>query len=134
MIVLFITYNIYHLVNRIIFKTKFCSANILSHVNGRTVTTKQQFLIQSVRSQIRPYGAVFLTKEKSFFQSFQDGIFSFQICLRLVIYLIEAYSQTSVCLIESCIYPFVHGLPQRTYFRISGFPTNQHFMCLTHKR
>ena len=133
-IILFVTNDINHFINRIISETKFGRANILRHINRGSIATKKQLMIQPLGSQVNPDRAVFFFEEKAFFQSLHYFLFSFKISIGFIIYLIEADPHLPVSLIKSGIHPVVHHLPQGTYFRITGFPFHQHFAGFLHQR
>ena len=133
-IILLITHNVNHLVNRIISETKFGRTNILCHVDRGSVTTKKQFVIQSFGSQVRPYGTIFFLEEETLLEPFHHLLFSFEVSIGFIIYLVEADTHHLVSLIKSCIYPVVHHLPQSAYFRVTGFPLHQHLTGFLHQR
>ena len=132
-IVLFVTYYINHLINRVIGKTKFSRTDILSHVDRSTVTTEKELMIQSFGSQVGPYGTVFFLVEETFFQTFHYLFFSFEVSIGFIIDLVKANPHLLVGFVESCIYPVVHHFPQSAYFRITGFPLHQHFAGFLHQ-
>ena len=134
MVVLFITYHIYHLIYRIILETQFCSTYILCHIDRCTIATEQKFLVQSFCSKVSPNRTILFSEEESFFQTFHHLLFTFQIGFRFVIYLVKTYSKTFVGFIKSGINPIVHGLPELTNLRIALFPTHQHIVRLFHQR
>ena len=80
-VVLFVTYHINHLVDRIILEAQLGSTDVLCHVYRSTVTTEQQFVVQTFRSQVGPYRTVFLAIEQSFFQTFHYFFLSFKVSL-----------------------------------------------------
>ena len=133
-VVLFVAYHVYHLVYRIIGKALFGSTDVLGHVNRGTIGTEQQFLVKSFGGKVCPYRTVFLAVEDTFFQTFQHFLFPFQIGVRFVINLVEAYSHHLVGLIESGIYPVVHLLPKGTHFGVACFPFAEHFTGFLHQR
>ena len=80
-IVLFVTYYVNHLVDRIILETKLSCTDILSHVYGSTVSTEQQLVIQTFSGQVSPYGTIFFAEEETFFEAFHYLFLTFQISL-----------------------------------------------------
>ena len=66
MVVLLVSYHIDHFVDRIVVETQFGSSDILCHVDGSSVGTEQQFLVQAVFGQVCPYGTVFTAVENAF--------------------------------------------------------------------
>ena len=66
MVVLFVSYHINHFIDRIVSETQFGSSDILCHVDGSSVGTEQQFLVQAVFGQVCPYGTVFFFVENAF--------------------------------------------------------------------
>ena len=81
MVVLLVSYHIDHFVDRIVIETQFGSSDILCHVDGSSVGTEQQFLVQAVFGQVCPYGTVFTAVENAFVEPFQHFAFTFQVGL-----------------------------------------------------
>ena len=133
-VLLFVAYHINHLINRVILETQLGSSDILSHINRCTIRTEQQFLVQSVRCQIRPYRTILTTVELSGRKSFLYLRFTFEIGIRLVIDLIERHTHPLVGLVKTGINPLVHLRPKTTHFRIVGFPFAKHLLRLFHQR
>ena len=126
-VVLFVTYHVNHFVYGVVAEPQFGCTDILCHVDGSTVGTEQQFLVQSFRSQVCPYGTVFFAEKQSFVKPFQNFLFTFEVSLRFIIYLVEAYAKGFIGDIETGIDPFVHFTPKGTGFRVVVFPFYQHF-------
>jgi len=91
-------------------------------------------VVQSFGSQVSPYGTILFFEEKAFFQSFHHLLFSFEVGVRFIIYLVEADTHLFIGFVESGVYPVVHHFPQSAYFRIAGFPLYQHFTGFLHQR
>ena len=81
MVILFIAYHINHLVDRIILKTQFGCSDILGHIDGCTILTKQKFFIKSLIGQIGPNRPIIMTNKETFFQSALYFCLSYQIGL-----------------------------------------------------
>ena len=126
-VVLFVTYHVNHFVYGIVAESQFGCTDILCHVDGCSVGTEQKFLVQSFRSQVGPYGTVFFAEKQSFVKPFQNFLFTFEISLRFIIYLVETYAKGFIGDIEAGIDPFVHFTPKGADFRIIVFPFYQHF-------
>ena len=65
-VILFVAYHINHLVDGIICKAEFSGTDILRHVDGGTIRTQQQLVIQSLAREVRPYRAIFFPVEETF--------------------------------------------------------------------
>ena len=90
-------------------------------------------MVESVGSEVGPYGAVVLAVHESFFESFEDFFLAFEVCLALVVYLVEVNAHALVGLVESGINPFVHALPQGAYFGVFVLPGTQHGAGFLHE-
>ena len=134
MIILLISHYIYHLIDRIVLKTKFGSTDILSHIHRSSVSTEQQLVIQSFRSKVGPYRIVFFAIEEALFKTFHHFILSFQIGIRFVVNLIKTNPHHLIGLIKTGIHPIIHLFPKRTDFGIVSFPLTQHFAGFLHQR
>ena len=54
-VVLFVTNDIYHLVDRVVLETQFCCSDILCHIYRSTIRTQQQFLVETLACEVCPY-------------------------------------------------------------------------------
>ena len=79
MVILFVAYHINHLVDGIICKAEFGSTYILRHVDGCTVRTQQQLVVQPLPREVRPYRAIFFPVEKAFLQAFHHLLLTFEV-------------------------------------------------------
>ena len=104
-IVLLVAHHVYHLVDRIILETHLGGTDILSHIHRSAVRTEQQFLVESLVGEVSPHAVVLVTLKESLLQSFFHLCLAFEVGVRLVVYLVEAYSEVLVCLVETGIYP-----------------------------
>ena len=77
MVVLLVAYDVYHLVDGEVAETHLGRTDVLRHVHAGTVRTQQQFLVQSVISEVCPYAVVVLSEEKTLCESL------FHLCLSL---------------------------------------------------
>ena len=133
MVVLFVTYDVDHLVDREVLETQLCRTNVLRHIDARAVSAEQQLLIKSVLCQVSPYRAVLLTEEESLAEALFYGLLTYQISVAFVIDLVEANSECFISLVKTFVHPFVHLAPQSTYLRVVGLPLHEHRVCLLHK-
>ncbi len=134
MVLLLVADHIDHLVYRVILETQFGSTYILRHIDGGTVGTQQQLLVESVFRQIRPDRTVFAAVESAGSESLLYLGFALQIGVGLVVDLIKRDTQAAVGLVKTGIDPLVHLRPQRAYFGIVRFPFTEHLLRLQHQR
>ena len=132
-IVLLVAHHVDHLVNGIVGETLFGRTDVLRHVDRRTVSTEQQLVVEAFARQVGPHGAVFLAVEKTFLQSFEHFLLAFQVCVRFVVYLVEADTHHLVSLVEAGIYPVIHLLPQGTHLRVTSLPLHEHLAGFLHQ-
>ena len=105
MIVLFVSDNIYHLVNGIVAETQFGCAYVLGHVHGGAVTAEQQLVVKSGISEVCPYRTVVLAVHYAFFKTFKHFFLAFKIGLAFVIDFIEIHTHPAVGFVKTGIYP-----------------------------
>ena len=132
-VVLLVAHHVDHLIDGEILEAQLGCTDVLRHIYAGTIGTEQQLLIQALLGQVGPYRTVFSAIEETLLQTFFHLLLTFQIGVAFVIYLVEAYAQCLVCLIEAGIYPFVHLLPQATNLRVVLLPLHQHLMCFLNK-
>ena len=132
-IVLLVAHHVDHLVDGIVGETLFGRTDVLRHVDRRTVSTEQQLVVEAFAREVGPHGTVFLAVEKTFLQSFEHFLLAFQVCVRFVVYLVEADAHHLVSFVEAGIYPVVHLLPQGTYFRVTSLPLHEHLAGFLHQ-
>ena len=134
MVVLFVAHNIYHLVYGVVLVAHLCRTDVLCHIYAGAVGAEQQFLVETFVSQVSPYRVVLMSFEESFLQSFLHLRLTLQVSLAFVVYLVEAYAESFVCLVEAGIYPVVHLLPQSAHLGVVLFPLHQHVVSLLNQR
>ena len=122
------------LIETVFGKTLLCSSEVLGHIYRCAVATEKKLSVKTVRSEVAPYGAVLLGLEYTRLKSLLDKSLSEQICLRLIICPVEADAEVRICLVESFIYPSVHGLPEFHDFRISLLPLEEHLLSCLERR
>ena len=88
-IVLLITYDIYHLVYREVLETQLGSAYILRHIYRRTVRAQQQFLIKAFLGEVSPYRVIITTVEETLLESLLHFLLTFKIGLALIVCLVK---------------------------------------------
>ena len=134
MVVLFVAHHIDHLVDGVVVETHLGSTDILCHIHARTIGTEQQLLVESLIGEVGPHTIILMALEKTVGQSFLYFSLSFEVGLRFVIDLIEAYTEFLVSLIETGIYPVVHLLPQGTHLGVVLLPLHEHLMGFLNER
>ncbi len=122
MIVLLVADDIDHLVDGIIAEAEFGCADVLGHVDRRSVAAEQQLVVEAVAGEVGPDGTVVLAVEHTFFKPFEHLLLAFEVGVGLVIYLVEVDAHARIGLIESVIDPGVHGLPKLAHLGIFLFP------------
>ncbi len=125
-VVLLVAHHVYHAVDVVVVETLFGGADVLRHVYRGAVGAEQQLLVEAVGAQVGPYRAVLAAVEHAFFESFEHFLLAVEVCLRLVVYLVESHSHALVSLVETGIYPAVHLFPEGAYFGVAFFPLAEH--------
>ena len=133
-VVLLIAHHVDHLVDGIVLEAHFGSTDILCHIDGGAVRAQQQLLVETLVSEVGPYTVVLVAFKESLGESFFHLGLTLQVGLALIIYLVELYAHFLVGLVETCIYPVVHLLPQGTHLRVVLFPFHQHLVSLLDER
>ena len=110
-IVLLVAHHVDHLVDGIVFVAHLGGADVLCHIDGGAVAAEQQLLVEAFVGEVGPYGVVVVALEESFLESFLHLCLTFQVGLRLIVNLVEAYAQGLVGLVETGIHPRVHLFP-----------------------
>ena len=134
MIVLLVANDVYHLVDGEVVEAHFGCSDVLSHVYAGAVRAQQQLLVESFACEVGPNRVVVLAEEESLGKSFLHLLLTDEIGVRLVVYLVKAYAEGLVGLVESGIYPVVHLLPQCANLRIVLLPLNKHLVSLLDER
>ena len=80
-VILLITNDIYHLIDRVILETELCSADILSHIDRCAIGTEKQFLVKTFLGEVSPYGVVGTTIEESLCEAFLYLFLTFEISI-----------------------------------------------------
>ena len=91
-------------------------------------------MVESVAGEDGPYRSVLFAVHLACIEPFEHFLFTFEIGLALVVYLIEVDTHALVGLVKSGVYPFVHFLPESTDFGVLLFPFHEHFTSLLHER
>ena len=133
-IVLLVANDVNHLVDGIVSEAHLCSTDVLCHVNAGAVGTEEQLLVESLVGKVSPYRVVRLAEEESLGESFLHLLLSYEVSVRLIVDLVEAYAECLVCLVETSVHPVVHLLPESANLRIVVLPLNEHFVSLLDER
>ena len=133
MVVLLVTHNVNHLVDGIIAEAQLSCTDILCHIYRCAVATQQQLLVESVLCEVGPHRAILATIEDALLEATKDSLFTNEICIRFVIYLVEAYTECLVGIVEALIHPAVHGAPQVANLFVALLPFHEHVACLGHE-
>ena len=134
MVVLFITNDIYHLVNGIILIAQFGCADILSHVYRCPVATQKKLVVKTFACKVGPYRAVFFAIHLPGLKTFEDFPLAFEVSLAFVVNLVEVNAHSFVGFVKSGIDPRVHCLPEGSDFRVFLFPFHEHRAGFFHQR
>ena len=134
MVVLLVAHDVYHLINGVVIEAHLGGADVLRHVDRRAVRAEQQFLVEALVSEVCPHAAVLLAEEKSLFEAFLHLGLTFQISLRLVVYLVEANAERLVRLVETGVHPRVHLLPKGAHLGVALLPFHEHFVSFLDER
>ena len=81
MVVLLITYDVYHLINGIVLEAHLSSTDVLRHVNAGAIATEQQLLVETFVGEVSPNGIILMTLKETLSEAFLDFCLSFQIGL-----------------------------------------------------
>ena len=81
MVVLLVADHVNHAVNGVILETQLGGTYILCHIDRCAVTAQQQLLVQTVLSQVGPYGTILLAEEKALLETFHHGLLTFKVGL-----------------------------------------------------
>ena len=130
MVVLLITYHVDHLINGVVLVAHFSRTDVLGHIDAGTVGAQQQFLVETLTSEVCPYRAVVMPLEESLGEAFLYLGLALEVGLALIIYLVELYTHLLVGLVETGIDPRVHLLPQGTHLWVVLLPLHQHLVSL----
>ena len=131
-IILLVAHDVDHLINVVVVEALRRRADVLRHIDARSISAQEEFLIQAVGRKVDPYRTVVLAEEESLRQAFQYLCFAVQIGFALVINLVEAYAECAIRLIEAGIHPIIHLLPKAAHLRVVLFPFHEHFARLFH--
>ena len=93
MVVLFVAYDVNHLVDGVVLKAEFGRTDVLRHVNAGAVGAQQEFFVKAFVGQVCPDGAVVPTVEDAFLQSLEYFFLAFEVGVAFVIYLVEVSSK-----------------------------------------
>ena len=110
-IVLLVAHHVNHLVDGEILESHLGCTDILGHIHGGAVGAQKQFLVKTFIGQVCPYTVVLMTLEETLGETFLNLSLALEISLRLIVNLVEAHTESFVCLVESGIHPVVHLLP-----------------------
>ena len=133
MVVLLVTYNVYHLVDRVVAETELCGTDILCHVYRCTVAAQQELLVESFLCEVGPYRLILPAVEESLLESAEYGLLTHEVCVALVVDLVKINAQALVGLVEALINPVVHLLPECAYLLVACLPLDEHLACFCHQ-
>ena len=131
-IILLVAHDVDHLINVVVVEALRRRADVLRHIDTRSISAQEEFLIQAVGRKVDPYRTVVLAEEESLLQAFQHLGFAVQIGFALVINLVEAYAECAIRLIEAGIHPIIHLFPKAAHLRVVLLPFYEHFARLFH--
>ena len=121
-VVLLVSDNVYHLVDRIVVEALFGGADVLCHVDRSAVAAQKNLAVEALAGEVGPYGAVGVADKKTFFKTFEHLCLAVEVCARFVINFVEIYAHALVAGIESVVNPLIHACPQVAHFLVSFFP------------
>ena len=133
MVVLLVTYNVYHLVDGVVAETELCSTDILCHVYRCTVAAQQELLVESFLCEVSPYRLILPTVEEALLESAEYSLLTHEVCVALVVDLVKVNTKALVGLVETLVYPVVHLLPESANLLVAGLPLDEHLACLCHQ-
>ena len=105
----------------------------MRHIHAGAIRTQEQFFVKAFRREVSPHAAIRTAIEKSFLQSLNHFLLSFEIGVAFVINFVEAHAQRLVCGIKAFVHPFVHLAPEISHFGVVVFPLHEHFASLAHQ-
>ena len=111
MILLFIAYDIDHLINGVLVEAHLRRTDILRDVYRSTIRAEEDLAVKAFVCEVGPNGAVRVLDELAFLQPTQDFFLTEEVSLRLVVDLVEANAHALVGLVEASIDPGVHRAP-----------------------
>ncbi|MPM53539.1 hypothetical protein SDC9_100307 [bioreactor metagenome] len=106
------------------------SADILGHVQARTVLAQQHFLIELDSLKVHPDRTILLPIKHPVLQSLEDLILSELVGFRFIVVGIEADPHPRVAFSKAVQCPSIHQLPQRDGLCITLLPLHQHLLGL----
>ena len=80
-VVLLITNDIDHLVDRIVLVAKFCCTDVLSHIDRCAIATEQELVVEAVCSEVSPDRVVLLAIHDALFDTTEHQVLTFEICV-----------------------------------------------------
>ena len=132
-VLLLIAHHVDHMVNRIVAEAHLRRTDILSHVDRGAIGAEQDLAIQTILSQISPYGSVLVPHKESLVKSAKHLLLTLKVGIALVVYLVEVDTQPLVSLVKSGIDPVVHSLPEGADLLITGLPLLKHLTRFLHQ-
>ena len=133
-IVLLVSYDVYHFLNGEVLVSQFGGAYVLCHIHRCAVGTYEQFFVEPFVAQVGPNTAVVLAEENAFVKPVLHKGFAYEIGIALIIYLVEAHAHRAIGFVKAGVHPFVHFPPQCAHFIVALFPFHEHFVCFAHER
>ena len=134
MVVLLVAHYVDHLVDGEVVEAHLGCADVLGHVDAGAVGTEQELLVEALAGEVGPNRVVVLAEEEALGKTFLHLLLAYEIGVRLIVYLVEAYAESLVGLVESGIYPVVHLFPESAHLGVVLLPLHEHLVSLLDER
>ena len=76
---MFVANDVDHLVDGVVFISKFCGSYVLGHVDAGAVAAQEQFLVEAFGAEVGPYRAVGAAVEYAFVEPFHHFLLAFEV-------------------------------------------------------
>ena len=90
-------------------------------------------MVEAVGCEVGPHRTILAAIHYPLLNTAEHEVFTLEIGVGFVVYLVEVYAKTLVGLVESGIHPFIHHAPELTHLLIAGLPATQHLAGLLHE-